>query len=45
MAPKTGSNVGGDDSGNATVTAPKVKKPRAPRAKKTGTFDDGYGGA
>ena len=45
MAPKTGSNVGGDDSGNATVTEPKVKKPRAPRAKKTGTFDDGYGGA
>jgi len=45
LAPKTGSNVGGDDSGNATVTAPQVKKPRAPRAKKTGTFDDGYGGA
>lgn len=45
LAPKTGSNVGGDDSGNATVTAPIVKKPRAPRAKKTGTFDDGYGGA
>jgi hypothetical protein len=45
LAPKAGSNVGGDDSGNATVTAPKVKKPRAPRAKKTGTFDDGYGGA
>jgi hypothetical protein len=45
MAPKTGSNTGGDDSGNATVTAPKVKKPRAPRVKKTGTYDDSYGGA
>jgi hypothetical protein len=45
MAPKTGSNTGGDDSGSATVTAPKVKKPRAPRVKKTGTYDDSYGGA
>jgi hypothetical protein len=45
IAPKTGSNTGGDDSGNATVTAPKVKKPRVPKVKKTGTYDDSYGGA
>ena len=45
IAPKTGTNTGGDDSGNATVTAPKVKKPRVPKVKKTGTYDDSYGGA
>jgi hypothetical protein len=45
IAPKKGSNTGGDDSGNATVTPAKVKKPRAPRVKKTGTYDDSYGGA
>jgi hypothetical protein len=45
LAPNTGSNTGGDDSGSATVTAPKVKKPRAPRIKKTGTDNDSYGGA
>jgi hypothetical protein len=44
-APAVGNPSGPDSSGEATVTAPKVKKPRAPRAKKTGTYDDSYGGA
>lgn len=44
-APAVGNPGGPDASGEATVTAPKVKKPRAPRAKKTGTYDDSYGGA
>lgn len=44
-APAVGNPGGPDASGEATVTAPKVRKPRAPRAKKTGTYDDSYGGA
>jgi hypothetical protein len=43
--PSVGNPGGPDASGEATVTAPKVKKPRAPRVKKTGTYDDSYGGA
>lgn len=34
IAPSTGTNTGGDDSGNATVTPAKVKKPRVPKIKK-----------
>jgi len=43
--PAVGNPSGPDASGSATVTPPKVKKPRAPRVKKTGTYDDSYGGA
>lgn len=40
--PSIGNPGGPDASGEATVTGPKIKKPRV---KKTGTYDDGYGGA